>query len=110
MSGMWLALSPFIFGHDAREVILWVNDFAAASAIAIFALLSYWPPARYAHLLTVAVALWLLGFGRFGSPAPIPPALQNEIAVGLLLLMFAIVPNYASMPPQPWRGQSRLEG
>jgi hypothetical protein len=29
--------------------------------------------------------------------------LQNDLLTGLLLLMLAIVPNEASLPPQAWR-------
>jgi hypothetical protein len=28
--------------------------------------------------------------------------MQNDIVVGLLLLMFAIVPNHATRPPRDW--------
>jgi hypothetical protein len=57
---------------------------------------------RHAHLAIAAVAIWLVGFGYFGSSHPLPPALQNDLLIGLLLLMFAIIPNRASSPPQAW--------
>lgn len=65
-----------------------------------------WPPLRYAHVAIMVVALWLSGFGFWTSGHPAPPALQNDILVGLLLLMFAIIPNNANLPPLAWR---RLE-
>jgi hypothetical protein len=37
------------------------------------------------------------------APYPTPVALQNDLMLGLLLLMFAIVPNEASLPPEKWR-------
>lgn len=102
MLAVWLAMSPFIFRHSDSAVVLWASDFACAGLVATFALLSYWNPARHAHLLTLLVALWLVGFGRFGASAPLPPGMQNEIVVGLLLLMLAIVPNHATSPPRNW--------
>lgn len=112
MLGCWLAVSPFVFRHSADERWLWTNDFACAFAVVALALLSYWPPLKHAHLATGAVALWLMGFGYFASPHPLAPALQNDLLVGLLLAMFAIIPNEANLPPQAWRefyaGEDRL--
>jgi len=101
--GCWLAVSPFIFRHAAEERDLWFNNLLSASAVIAFALLSFWPPLQLAHLANAVVGLWLITFGFFAVPYPTPPALQNDIVVGLLLLMFAIVPNESSLPPRPWR-------
>ena len=103
MLGCWLALSPFIFRHAAGEKVLWLSDLFSALAVIMFALVSFWPPLRYAHLAIVVVALWLIGFGFWASGYPAPPAVQNDILVGLLLLMFAIIPNEANLPPRAWR-------
>jgi hypothetical protein len=54
-------------------------------------------------LLLLPVGAWLIAFGRFQQSPPLPPALQNDLVVGLLLLMFAIIPNEASLPPRAWR-------
>jgi hypothetical protein len=102
MLGFWLAVSPFVFRHPADERSLWTNDLVCALAIVALALLSYWQRMRHAHLGIAAVAIWLIGFGYFGSPHPLPPALQNDLLIGLLLLMFAIIPNRASLPPRAW--------
>jgi hypothetical protein len=103
MLGCWLAVSPFIFRHAADEKVLWLNDLFSALAVIMLALISFWPPLRYAHVAIVVVALWLIGFGFWASGYPAPPALQNDILVGLLLLMFAIIPNEANLPPPAWR-------
>lgn len=103
MLGCWLAVSPFVFRHAADEKVLWLNDLFSALAVIILALISFWPPLRYAHVAIVLVALWLIGVGFWASSAPAPPALQNDILVGLLLLMFAIIPNQANLPPPAWR-------
>jgi hypothetical protein len=107
MLGCWLAASPFIFRHAKDAMLLWITDFTSAALVCTLAVLSYWRPTRHAHLLTILVALWLVGFGRFGAAAPLPPGMQNEIAVGLLLLMFVIIPNRASQPPAAWYAEPR---
>lgn len=101
MLACWLAVSPFVFQHADDALVLWTSDFAVATLVATLALISYWRPTRYAHLLIIPPALWLIGFGRFGPP-PLLPGMQNDIVVGLLLLMFAIVPNRATLPPHAW--------
>ena len=103
MLGCWLVLSPFIFRHAAEQWGLWLNDMSCGAAAVTLALLACWPPCRYAHLAIIGVGFWLVGFGYLGSPYPTPPALQNDILVGLLLMMFAILPTEASLPPPSWR-------
>jgi hypothetical protein len=113
MLGCWLAISPFIFRHSVDERWLWVNDLGSAFAVVMFSLLSFWRPLRHAHWGIAVVGLWLMGFGYFASPHPLPAALQNDLLVGLLLVMFAIIPNEASLPPRRWREfyeQSDKEG
>jgi hypothetical protein len=102
MLGLWLAISPFIFRHAAEDGELWINDLACAFAIVALALLSFWQPLRYAHLAIGVVALWLIVFGYIGG-YPAPPASQNHILLGLLLVTFAIIPNEANLPPRSWR-------
>jgi hypothetical protein len=45
------------------------------------------------------VSCWLAGHGYVSAVRPGPPAAQNEIMVGLLLLLFAILPNDVNRPP-----------
>jgi SPW repeat len=109
MLGCWLAVSPFIFRHNPEDRVLWVNDLLSATAVIVLALISFWPPLRLAHVANLAIALWLIVFGFWVSTYPTPPALQNNVAVGLLLLMFAIIPNEANKPPRPWRDFQALK-
>lgn len=104
MLACWLMLSPFVFRHPPDESGYWLTDLGCGFAVMILALLSLWERLRLVHLGIALVAAWLVGFGFLGAPHPAPPALQNDIAVGFLLLMFAILPNDASLPPRGWRG------
>lgn len=103
MLGLWLGASPFIFGHPTDEPGLWWNDLGTAFLVVTISLLSFWSSTSHAHLLNIPVALWLLAFGYFGSGEPPSPAAQNELMVGLLLLMIAIIPSGATLPPEEWR-------
>lgn len=103
MLGCWLAMSPFIFRHAAEERVLWINDLLSATAVIVLAVVSFWSPLRLAHVANFVIGLWLIAFGWWTSSYPAEPALQNDIVVGILLLMLAILPNQASLPPRPWR-------
>lgn len=103
MLGCWLAISPFVFKHGDGETAMWLTDWIAAALVIACALLSYWRPTRHAHFGTLLVAVGLVLMGRFSDSSPLSPALQNEITTGLLLVMFAIIPNEASQPPEAWR-------
>ena len=98
----WLAVSPFIFQHAADDTYLWANDFISAFLVFLFAVMSWWPPTRHAHVLNLAMGCWLAGAPFVFSPHPPPPAFQNHVMVGLILLIFAIVPNDAELPSRRW--------
>jgi hypothetical protein len=72
--------------------------------VIVYSLASFAQRYRYAHFATALVALWLIGFGYLTAVDPAPAAQQNDFAIGLLLLMFAIIPNEATLPPPSWRG------
>lgn len=102
--GLWLALSPFVFAHPQDASFLWANDLGCAAALVVLALVSYWPRARRAHLAELVVAVWLVRVGWLRAwHGPATPASQNQILVGLLVALFAIVPCRASEPPPGWR-------
>jgi hypothetical protein len=103
----WLGISPFVMNHG-QSTWLWVHDLLLALLIASLALLSFRRPFVRAHLLLIPVAAWLTGFGWWhahGYATGAPAAFQNWIVVGLLLLLFAIIPSHASTPP----GRSSLQ-
>lgn len=104
MLGCWLILSPFIFRHEQGDSYLWSNDILCGVAIIFLALLSYWRKTEQAHFAQLLIAAWLFGQAFLQpSPPPPPPAYQNHIVLAFLLLMFAIIPNRASIPPKGWR-------
>jgi hypothetical protein len=100
--GAWLCASPFLFGHSASNLAWSINDMATGACIMVFGLLSFWQPTRRAHLFTLLVAFWLIGFAYYHGFGDAPSASQNQLAVGLMLLMFAVIPNHASDPPRTW--------
>jgi peptidoglycan/LPS O-acetylase OafA/YrhL len=102
MIGIWLALSPFIFAHaDPPDAIWWI-DFAAAIIVCTTALFAYYPPTRSLHLVNSVAGLALIVYAFFG-PVPPPAYHQNHVVVGIILLMFGIIPNHASQPSRAWR-------
>lgn len=103
MLGCWLAVSPFVFRHGGDDTAFWVNDLSCASAVILLALVSWWHPLRHAHVLIAGVGLWMIAFGYLHFGGPIPPAVQNNVLMGLLLVMFGVIPNRASEPPASWR-------
>jgi hypothetical protein len=110
MLGCWLLISPFLFAHPAEEISWWITDMAAGLVVIVCALASYWPPTRHAHLLTLLVAAALIGFAyQSAGQDAVPSAHQNEGILGLLLMMFAVIPNEATRPPQSWENSRRRE-
>jgi hypothetical protein len=108
MLGLWLVLSPFLFGHYPGDRALWVSDVTCGFATVLLASVSFWwlPFLRflgYSHLLILAVSGWLIAFGYISGGHPSAPGYQNDIFVGLTLLLIAIIPNEASLPPPAWR-------
>jgi len=99
MLGCWLLVSPFVFSHPESRAGWWINDLGSGSAVIVFGLLSFWRPTQHAHLLTALVGGWLIGFAYTHIGAA-PPAAQNHVLLGWLLVMFAVIPNLATRPPK----------
>lgn len=101
MLGAWLAISPLFVADDVGGFGA-VNAYVCAALVATASCLAYWEPTRHARALTLTVGLWLTGRAYLVADFPAEPMVQNEFLVGLLLLMFAIVPNNISQPPRSW--------
>jgi peptidoglycan/LPS O-acetylase OafA/YrhL len=103
MLGCWLVISPFIFHHGPEDAFLWRNDLACGSMIITIALLCAWRPLQRIHLLNLAAALWLIGVGFVAVASPPPPAYQNHVVLGALLIIFGIIPTRSEDGPDSWR-------
>jgi hypothetical protein len=99
----WLLVSPLVFGGPPGDCPDLVPTWVAASLVALFALLSFRPKLSRMHVTNLAVGAWLIGRGIVVAGERILPAQENDVIVGLLLLMFAVVPTHASVPPRAWR-------
>jgi hypothetical protein len=107
MLGVWLTLSPFIFRGTPRSMEYTINDAVSGALVIGFSLAAFWRPLRRANIGTIGIALWLTLYGYFSAPRPGPPGAQNDIVVGLLLLVFAILPTDTNRPPDRWRAGIR---
>ncbi len=96
--GGWLLFSPTIF-IDATSATV---DRIAGALIILFALASLSRPLQHAHLLTTAVALWLIANGLL-TPSPAPPSVQNSMLSAMLVAMLAVIPTRATSPPDSWQ-------
>jgi len=98
--GVWLAASTFLLGPTGPASV--AADLVLAAAVI---LLAAWSCAgeRRLHLLILAVAAGLVGWGWVASRAGPDPADQNRLLVGLLLAMFDVLPTMAPSPPPDWR-------
>ncbi len=103
MLACWLAISRFIFHYTPEESFLWKNDLVCATLIALFALLSFAEKLNKMHLCTLAVGLWLMGMSYSNFPMEATPPLENYFALGMLLLMLAIIPSHSHLSPRTWR-------
>ncbi len=103
MLGLWLVLTPFIFLGEPGGPDLAVPAFAAGALIWLFSTLSFWHPTRRAHLGNLAVSAFLVVYGYVKTGHPAVPHFQSLLIVGLLLVLFAIVPPQSSEPPLLWR-------
>ncbi len=102
MFGIWLLLSPWIFRHSPADAGWWINDMATGAAVIVFGLFSFWKPTRRAHVLTLLLGGWLIGFAYHQGFGNSSPAAQNDLMLGLLLLMFAVIPNRCDRAPRSW--------
>lgn len=106
----WLALSPFIFRYAEKGYGSLVNDLVCACLVMTFAFLSFWDPLKRMHLLIIPVSLWLIGLAFLQEAAPPPAPYQNYVVTGALLLVLAIVPSRASVPPGAWADFMEKQG
>jgi hypothetical protein len=107
MLGCWLLVTPFVFRATPALGDYAMNAVVSGAFIAAASILAFWRPLRVAHLATLAIAAWLTLHGYFSADRPGPPAAQNEIVVGLIVLLFSLLPNHINDPPASWRDADR---
>jgi hypothetical protein len=100
--GGWLVASPWIFGQSEGSDFRLISILPGCAVI-LLAAASFVRRTRWAHLVTGAIAIWLGATAYFGFERTGPPAAQNQITLALLLLTMFVIPNQASLPPEPWR-------
>ena len=106
MLGCWLLISPLIFREYLAEGPPAWHDLACGALVILGGLLSYWPPLGLSHLASLLVGGWLVAAAYlygFGDPTP---TAQNHLILGLLLVMFGVIPNAAAQPPSSWSQSS----
>lgn len=99
MIGAWLVITPLVFRGTESVAAYAVNAVVSGTIVIVASLAAFWPPAGWARYVTLAVSVWLTLHGYFSAIRPGPPAAQNEIMAGLLLLLFAVLPNHVNQPP-----------
>ena len=99
MLGAWLVITPLVFRGTEGIGGYSTNAVVSGSIVIVASLLAFWPPAAGARYVTLATSCWLTAHGYLWAVRPGPPAAQNEITIGLILLLFAILPNHVNREP-----------
>lgn len=100
--GVWLIASPSIFRSGETGMRGTVNDLLCGILVVVLAVFSFSSRLGGAHFLILLAAAWLVING-YVAGHPAPAAAQNLIITGLLLAMFAIIPNHIDKMPRSWR-------
>lgn len=103
--GVWLVASQWVLGApaDPAAEVLGVDAVPVVLGVMLVALMLVsfrYRRAQAAILATGALVVllsWLL------HPRPGPPSAENAIIVGLVVCLFALVPNEPGLPPVRWR-------
>jgi hypothetical protein len=103
MLGAWLVIGPLVFRGTPELERYTLSMVVSGALVAIASTVAFWSPAAGARCVTLLTSLWLMGHGYFAAVRPGPPAAQNELLTGLILLLFAVLPNEINRPPEPWR-------
>lgn len=100
--GFWIAISWLIFSYPPNMFVFTYVDWLTCIVISVFSLGSYWKKFRLLHLLNFIVGCILVGIAFVNKDQAEQPLFQNYVVLGLVLLMFSIVPSHSSLPPTRW--------
>jgi hypothetical protein len=101
MLGLWLVLGPLIFRLGAGDGALIVNHVLYGAATILVSSIAL--RVSFLRVVTIAIGLWLIGFGYLVGGYPSAPGYQNLMIVGALLCALGIIPTDCLEPTQSWR-------
>ena len=99
MLGAWLVITPIVFRGTESIPAYTTNAVVSGTIVIVASTMAFWHRTGWMRFVTLATACWLAGHGYFSAVRPGPPAAQNELTLGLVLLLFAILPNDVNRPP-----------
>lgn len=101
MLGLWLVLGPLIFRLESGEPALTANHLVYGTATVVAALIAI--RVRFLRVVTIAIGLWLIGYGYVAGGYPAPPGYLNLIVIGVLLCALGLIPTDCLQPTRSWR-------
>ncbi len=101
MLGLWLVLSPLIFRLGPGDLALTVNHLVYGTATVVAALIAL--RLRFLRVVTIAIGLWLIGYGYVAGGYPPPPGYLNLVVIGVLIGALGLIPTDCLQPTQSWR-------
>jgi hypothetical protein len=101
MLGLWLVLSPLIFRLEPGDLALTVNHLVYGTATVVAALIAI--RVRFLRVVTIAIGLWLIGYGYVAGGYPPMPGYLNLIVIGVLICALGLIPTDCLVPTQSWR-------
>lgn len=103
--GAWLLASPWVVGTPAAAPLRagGLDLVPVAAGLALIGLTLAAFRFQHAHVAVLVLGVALIAFNWLAYPRPGPASAQNGIVVGLLVCLFAIIPNESDRPPEGWR-------
>lgn len=98
--GLWLVITPIIFRVPTMSGGLWLHDLSVGLLIMAFGAFSVFRKFDFLRLFNLLISLYLIIRAHFFFSHPRPPLEQNHYVIGLLLLMFIILPRWTNLPPE----------
>ncbi len=101
MLGLWLVLGPLIFRLESGDRALIVNHLVYGTALIVAALIAI--RVRFLRVVTLAIGLWLIGYGYVAGGYPPAPGYLNLIVTGVLIVALGLIPTDCLEPTHSWR-------
>ncbi len=101
MLGLWLVLGPLLFRLEPSSLALIVNHLVYGTAVVVAALIAI--RVRFLRVVTIAIGLWLIGYGYAAGGYPPAPGYLNLIVIGVLVCALGLIPTDCLVPTHSWR-------